>query len=103
MPNASEATTHAGIEGCVNDPCALGWEANDIRPLANNDFLAANPAVETLLEVASIPITDIFEQNARLNSGEDKPEDIVRHAREWIAANGELVDGWLAEARTVGQ
>jgi len=103
MPNATEATTHTGIEGCVNDPCALGWEANDIRPLANNDFLADNPAVETLLAVASIPITDIFEQNAKLYNGEDKPEDIVRHAREWIVANAELVDGWLANARAAGQ
>jgi len=98
MPDATEETTHSGIKGCVNDPCALGWEANDIRPLANNDFLAANPAVETLLKEARIPIADIFAQNARMNDGEDKPADIARHASEWIAANAERVNGWLDKA-----
>jgi len=99
MPNATEETTHSGIKGCVNDPCALGWEANDIRPLANNDFIAENPAVETLLKQARIPIADIFAQNGKMNNGEDKPEDIVRHAREWIEDNAERVNGWLDKAR----
>lgn len=99
MPNATDETTHSGIKGCVNDPCALGWEANDIRPLANNDFLSENPAVETLLKQARIPIADIFAQNAKMHAGEDKPEDIVRHASEWIAANAERVNAWLSKAR----
>ena len=52
MPR-DRGATHSDIKGCVNDPCALGWEANDIRPLANNGFLAENPAIETLLRRAS--------------------------------------------------
>jgi glycine betaine/proline transport system substrate-binding protein len=103
MPNATEETTHSNIEGCVNDPCALGWEANDIRPLANNDFLAENPAVQTLLEKAGIPVADIFAQNARMRDGEDQPEDIVRHASEWIEANADQVNGWLEAARASAQ
>jgi len=103
MPNATGETTHAGVEGCVNDPCALGWEANDIRPLANNDFLAGNPAVETLLDEARIPIADIFAQNARMHAGEDKADDIVRHARDWLAANAERVKGWLDKARAAAR
>jgi len=99
MPNATENTTVAGVEGCVNDPCALGWEANDIRPVANSDFLADNPAVKTLLEEARIPLLDIFAQNAKMNEGEDSPEDISRHAAEWIEANSDLVNGWLEKAR----
>ena len=103
MPNATEETTHAGIKGCVDDPCALGWKANDIRPLANKDFLAANPAVETLLKEARIPVADIFAQNARMNAGEDEPKDIVRHASEWIEANAERVNGWLEAARAAAR
>jgi len=103
MPNATEETTHSGIKGCVKDPCALGWEANDIRPLANNDFLAENPAAETLLKEARIPVADIFAQNAELRAGEDEAEDIVRHASEWIAANAERVNGWLDKARAAAQ
>ncbi len=99
MPNATEETTVAGVEGCVNDPCALGWQANDIRPVANDDFLSENPAVRAVLEEARIPLDDIFAQNAKMNEGEDSQEDIERHATEWIQNNQDLVDGWLEAAR----
>ncbi len=103
MPNATDETTHDDITGCVADPCALGWEANDIRPVANNDFLTANPAVKTLLKRARVPVADIFAQNAKMHAGEDEPEDIVRHASEWIEANADRVEVWLKEARDAAQ
>jgi glycine betaine/proline transport system substrate-binding protein len=94
-----DAATLAGVEGCIDDPCTLGFPANDIRPVANSDFLEENPAVRTLLEEASIPIDDIFAQNARMNEGEGDAEDIERHAGEWIEENSDLVAGWLSAAR----
>jgi glycine betaine/proline transport system substrate-binding protein len=96
----ADAATLAGVAGCVNDPCRLGFPANDIRPVVNSAFLADNPAVATLLEAASIPIEDIFSQNARMNDGEGSQADVDRHAAEWIEANGDLVGGWLDEARS---
>lgn len=93
------AATLAGVEGCVNDPCKLGFPANDIQPVANSAFLEKNPSAKALLEAVSIPIADIFAQNARMNDGEGKPADIQRHADEWIKAHGELVAGWLETAR----
>ena len=98
-PEATEAETVAGLEGCVNDPCRMGWEANDIRPVANSEFLEENPAVRALLEAASIPLEDVFEQNARMHDGESSQEDIERHAAEWIENNRETFDGWLEAAR----
>jgi len=94
-----DATTMSGVTGCVADPCNMGWPANDIRPVANNDFLENNPAAAALLEEASIPIDDIFAQNAKMNEGEDSAEDLQRHAKEWIEANRDQVDQWLAKAR----
>tara|TARA_R100000005_G_scaffold95741_2_gene78496 strand:+ start:9103 stop:10140 length:1038 start_codon:yes stop_codon:yes gene_type:complete len=99
MKDLEDAATVEGVEGCVNDPCKLGFPANDIRPVANSEFLDENPAVRALLETASIPITDIFSQNAKMNNGEGDPEDVARHASEWIEAHADLVDGWLEEAR----
>jgi len=99
MPNATEETTVADVEGCVDNPCALGWQANDIRPVANNEFLDNNPAVKAVLEEARIPLEDIFAQNAKMNEGEDSQEDIDRHAAEWIENNSDLVNGWLEAAR----
>ena len=81
------------------DPCNLGWPANDIRPVANKNFLGENVAATVLLEEARIPLADIFAQNARMQEGEDSKEDLKRHASEWIENNRDMVDKWLQEAR----
>jgi glycine betaine/proline transport system substrate-binding protein len=93
-----DAATLPGVPGCVEDPCKLGFPANDIRPVANSAFLKDNPAAMALLEEVSIPIEDIFAQNAKMNDGEGSAEDIKRHASEWIKAHGDLVDGWVKTA-----
>ncbi|TKT78207.1 glycine betaine/L-proline ABC transporter substrate-binding protein ProX [Aquamicrobium sp. LC103] len=95
----ADVATVEGVKGCVADPCRLGWPVNDIRPVVNNDFLEANPAVKTLLEAASIPVEFIFAQNAAMQNGENTPEDLERQAAEWIEANREQVDDWLEKAR----
>jgi glycine betaine/proline transport system substrate-binding protein len=95
----ADATVVEGVEGCVEDPCEMGWPGNDIRPVANNEFLEENPAVQKLLEVMEIPLDDIFAQNALMYQGEDSEEDIQRHAEEWIENNRDQVDQWLEEAR----
>lgn len=92
-------TSVPGVTGCADDPCNLGWPANDIRVVASNAFLTDNPAAAKLLEVMSIPLDDIFAQNALMYKGESRPADLERHADEWIAAHQTEVDGWLAEAR----
>ena len=99
LADLADAATLDGVNGCVADPCTLGFPANDIRPVVNTEFLESNPAVRTLLENASIPIEDIFAQNAKMNAGEGSAEDVERHAAEWIEANADMVEGWLEEAR----
>jgi len=95
----AESAIVEGVEGCVEDPCQLGWPISDIRPVANSEFLEANPAVKTLLQEASIPLDFIFAQNAEMKNGADSAEDLERQASEWIAANREEVDAWLEKAR----
>jgi glycine betaine/proline transport system substrate-binding protein len=94
-----DATTVESVEGCVEQPCEMGWPANDIRPVANSDFPAGNPAARTLFEEIRIPLEDIFAQNARMFEGEDSKEDIARHAGQWIADNQETFDGWIEAAK----
>ena len=99
MADLADAATLDGVEGCVADPCTLGFPANDIVPVANSAFLADNPAAAKLLEVTAIPLPAIFEQNAAMNDGAGDAEDIQQQASDWIADNRDMVDGWLDEAR----
>lgn len=96
----ADATKVPDLEGCRGEqPCNMGWPANDIRPVANSEFLQENPAVRTLLEKVRIPIEDIFQQNAKMYQGADSPEDLEKQAANWIKQNRDKVDGWLEAAR----
>jgi glycine betaine/proline transport system substrate-binding protein len=96
LMDLADAATMEGVEGCVADPCTLGFPANDIVPVVNSAFLADNPAVRVLLEEARIPLADIFAQNAAMNEGDD---DIEAQAAAWIEENRAEVDAWLDAAR----
>lgn len=72
---------------------------NDIRAVANSDFLDDNPDIRRLLEVVAIPLGDIAAQNARMAAGDYSEADITADAEAWIAANRDKVDSWLASAR----
>ena len=98
-----DETTVSGVTGCVTDPCPLGWPANDIRPVVNEEFLAANPAARKLFEVATIPLADIYAQNAKMFQGEDSEEDLLRHANTWIERNRGMFDEWLRQARQAAE
>jgi glycine betaine/proline transport system substrate-binding protein len=96
MADLSDAAVREGVEGCVNDPCMLGFPANTIDAVANSAFLDDNPAMRALLEAVEIPIEDVYAQNAAMNAGDD---DIEAQAAAWIEDNRALVDGWLEAAR----
>ena len=90
------------IHGCLETPCDMGFEANDIRVVANVIFLEANPAAATLFASVKIPLQDIAAQNVLMRGGENNDEDIRRHAEEWIDSNRDQVDQWMAAARDTG-
>ncbi|MGD1860954.1 MAG: glycine betaine/L-proline ABC transporter substrate-binding protein ProX [Leptolyngbyaceae cyanobacterium] len=96
-------TVITGIAGCLSDPCKLGFPRNDIRAVANTEFLAENPAVRSLLEQVTIPLEDIAAQNAKMLAGQGESADIRRHAREWIEANRSVVDQWLSTAMAIAE
>ena len=77
----------------------LQSNVNDIRAVANTDFLDDNPDIRRLLEVVAIPLSDIAAQNAKMAAGDYTEADIEADAEAWIAANRDKVDSWLATAR----
>lgn len=89
-------------ETCTDDPCWLGWEVEDIRVTANQEWADRHPDAMALFDVVVLDPQDIAAQNALWDAGETTPADLARHAAEWIAANRALVDDWLAVARAAG-
>ncbi|MCY4050289.1 MAG: glycine betaine/L-proline ABC transporter substrate-binding protein ProX [Gammaproteobacteria bacterium] len=77
----------------------LGFAVNELRILANNDFLEANPAAAKLFELAEIDINDVSAQNNQMQNGEDSLEAIESHVESWIEENKQVYDGWIAAAR----
>ncbi|NEQ54207.1 MAG: glycine betaine/L-proline ABC transporter substrate-binding protein ProX [Leptolyngbya sp. SIO3F4] len=86
-------------DASIVDGKNLGFEINHIHILANRDFLKENSDIARWFEVVNIPITDVSLQNQRMRDGENKPEDIRRHAEEWILDNQGTFDSWLEDAK----
>ncbi len=89
----------SGIEGAVSDPLRPGFVVYDITVVANNKFLAANPAAATFLKNFTLPLADVSAQNTRMNEGEKSDKAIAKHVDEWISKNQDKWNGWLDNAR----
>jgi glycine betaine/proline transport system substrate-binding protein len=104
LPDDLDADTGAdSISGCLESPCDMGFGPNDIRVVANVDFLEENPAAATLFNLVEIPLEDIAAQNSLMRAGENTEEDIRRHAQAWIEANHDQIARWLAAARDAAE
>ncbi len=88
--------------GSVESVSETGFQVNDITVIANNEFLAENPAAKRLFELVTIPLADVNAENKLLYEGEDSPEELRRHAEDWVEANQALFDGWIEEALQAG-
>ena len=87
------------MENATKPAINLGFGADDIRPAANTDFLKKNPKVAKLLEVASIPLSDIAAQNMLMNKGEKSERQVAAHAKAWVKKNQKTFDSWIAAAQ----
>ncbi|HAC63176.1 MAG TPA: proline/glycine betaine ABC transporter substrate-binding protein ProX [Cyanothece sp. UBA12306] len=76
----------------------LGFPNTEQRIVANKQFLENNPIAKRWFELVQIPAEDINQESLKIKEGENKPEDIRRHAQEWVANNQELFDSWIEQA-----
>jgi len=77
----------------------LGFAQQKQRIVANKEFLAANPVAKRWFELVTMTTEDMNQESLRIKEGEDSPQDIRRHAEEWIEQNQELFDSWIEEAK----
>lgn len=93
----------SNVPGAVSDPLQMGFVANDIRVVANDEFLSENPAAAALFEQVEVSLADISAMTALINEGMNSDADIAQIAQVWIALNRGTVDGWLDQARAAAQ
>ncbi len=91
-------TAAIGADSCPSAAddgvCEIGWVAADVIASARHDMLANHPAAAKLLEIVKLNVVDVSLQIVRQDAG----EDVGTLVTEWIAANQDQVDAWIAEA-----
>ncbi|NEP82003.1 MAG: glycine betaine/L-proline ABC transporter substrate-binding protein ProX [Okeania sp. SIO3B3] len=92
MGNLSEKDTSV-------DGKNLGLPKGDQGIVANKKFLEANSVARKWFELVKIPVADMNAESLRIKEGEDQPEDIQRHAQEWVKNHQQEYDNWLEVAR----
>ncbi|WP_072619817.1 glycine betaine/L-proline ABC transporter substrate-binding protein ProX [Spirulina major] len=81
----------------------LGFAVDRLKIVANQEFIADNPAAEALFELVQVPIEDISAQNKLMQDGEDSAEDIARHVDGWIEDNQATFDAWIEAAKAAAE
>ncbi|MFS8543042.1 MAG: hypothetical protein LOD91_04275, partial [Limnochordales bacterium] len=77
----------------------FGYPPGRAGILVHRDFQRRHPEAYRLMSQISVPLEAVNESVYRqVVLGETSAADLERHAREWIDANRETVDGWLAAA-----
>lgn len=89
----------SGVVGAVSDPVKLGFVVSDIQIVANKKFIAKNPAIKAFFSVFKLPLSDVNEQNTKMQEGEKSQKDIKKHVDQWIAKNQDKWNSWLETAR----
>lgn len=96
---AIDRMTVSGVNGAVSDPLKIGFVSADIRIVANKIFLDKNPAAQKFFEIFKLPLSDINEQNTKMQDGEKSQKNIEKHAEDWIKKNQATWNDWLKQAR----
>ena len=86
-----------------DDALNVGFAVNDVYVVANKEFMEDNPAAAAFLSTVEIPLSAVNAAQIRLRDGEDTLEDFRKQAEDWVAANQDQFDAWVAAAATAGK
>ncbi|MGF3024953.1 glycine betaine/L-proline ABC transporter substrate-binding protein ProX [Methylobacterium aquaticum] len=91
-----------GVKGCAGgaDPCRMAMASWNWGAVGNKKFLAANPAVKTLIENMKFPIDTWSGWEFAINKGGGSTSLVTRLAIEWIGTHKSQFDAWISTART---
>lgn len=102
VPNKGSALVN-GVKGCAGgaDPCRMAMSSWNWAAVANKDFVAANPAIKTLIQNVKFPLATWSGWEFSINKNGASSALVTKMADDWIAANKADFDGWISAARVV--
>ena len=89
-------------DACTSDPCTTMFTPSDIVVTANKDFLADNPAAESLLQDFELDALAVAVQAVAIDAGANSEDEIKAAAVDWIANNRDRIDPWIEAALAAG-
>lgn len=92
-----------GVDTKNADGTNYGFVSSDVYIVANNEFLAKNPAARKFFEMVTIPIADVNAAQVPLSKGNVKVIDVRKQAEEWVAKHQAEFDKWVDQAAKAGQ
>lgn len=98
VPHSALPGDQAEVDTELPNGRNYGFIPNQQRIVANKQFTDQNPAAAKLFEVMQLPVGDINAQNLAMRDGQNRPDDLARHADGWIRAHQATFDGWIAQA-----
>lgn len=99
VPFSAMPGVQAGTDTKQANGKNYGFPLNNQYIVANKSFVEKHPAAAKLFEVMSLPVGDISRQNRLMHDGENRQQDVARHADAWIKAHQKTFDGWIEQAR----
>lgn len=100
VPNRGSALV-TGVKGCAGgaDPCRMAMSSWNWAAVANKEFVAANPAIKSLVEQVKFPLATWSGWEFNINKNGASNANVMRMADEWIAANKPQFEGWISTAQ----
>lgn len=88
-----------GISTKLSNGADYGFAVNSQKIVANKSIRTNHKDIAKLFDIMKLSVNDVSGQNMLMRKGQNKPKDIKRHAKKWIAANKTKVDAWIKEAK----
>lgn len=102
VPNKGSALVK-NVTGCAGgaNPCRMAMASWNWGAVANKKFIAANPAVKALIEQMRFPVSTWSHWEFEISKEGGAPAVINKLADEWMTANKNQLDQWVATAAKV--
>ncbi|EIF34881.1 ABC-type proline/glycine betaine transport system, periplasmic component [Burkholderia sp. Ch1-1] len=102
VPNTGSSLVN-GVQGCAGnaDPCRMAMASWNWGAVANRAFIAANPAVRSLIEQMKFPSSTWSSWEYAISRNGGSQALVTKLATDWMTQNKAQFDQWVSVASQV--